>query len=170
MHLSVSIYILVFSILSLSQKQSFHATVAFRNTSRISLRSFFSASSNPSRILDCWGLNIPLAILVFALSPVKSAVGTSPFTVRCDNTTGMLCFTTMSLIAEPKSVETPPAPSPAIYYEISTVLLNILGSHRTGVSNIPRYPSHHSSQHYKSNQPAYPHRHTGYQHEARPPH
>lgn len=121
-------------------KKNFHATVAFRNTSRISLRFFFSANNNPSRILDCWGLNIPLAILVFALSPVKSAVGTSPFTVRCDNTTGMLCFTTMSLIAEPKSVETPPAPSPAIYYEISTALLDIFGSHKTGVSNVPQYP------------------------------
>jgi hypothetical protein len=138
MHLCVQISF-VFSLLGLSQ-QGFHATVAFKNTSRISLRSFFSANNNPSKILDCWGLNIPLAILVFALSPVKSAVGTSPFTVRCDNTMGILCFVTMSLIAEPKSVETPPAPSPAIYYMINTALLDIFGSHKTGVSNIPRYP------------------------------
>ena len=108
------------------------ATVAFKNTSRISLRPFFSANNNPSKTLDCWGLNIPLAILVSAFAPVKSAVGTSPFTVRCDNTTGILCFAPMSLIAEANSVETPPAPSPAIYLNISPALLEIFGSQKRG--------------------------------------
>lgn len=83
------------------------------NTLRISFSPLPSASSKPSKTRACWGLNIPLAICVFSLSPVMSAVGTSPLTVRWLKTTGMSSLDTTSLMALPNSVEIPPAPSPA---------------------------------------------------------